>query len=253
MKNLSFIVLISLILILFSPSVWATPANDVIVKIDGRQVEFPDAKPFIQTETNRTMIPIRFVAESMGAEVQWVANSRTVIIKKSDKTITLVIGYKKAVVNGIEVTFDAAATIVQDRTFVPLRFVMETLDASVEWVSATRTVEIKTDVYKKGGFIIPKDCSIKVLVGSGDDKSVSLDLDIESEISLKKQYSDLKIVLSSRFSENLVNQIIEYVKLKEHRDYDLQFKSFKTEDGKYIIGVASGAGNPTIAIPIITQ
>ncbi|WP_010243715.1 copper amine oxidase N-terminal domain-containing protein [Acetivibrio cellulolyticus] len=252
MRKLSFIMLISLILAMFSVNTWATSDN-ITVKVDGSQVAFPDAKPFIQPDTSRTMIPIRFVAESMGADVQWVANAKTVLIKKGNKTITLVIGYKKAVVNSAEVTFDAAAIIVQDRTFVPLRFVSEALGSSVNWIQATRTVDIKTEVYEKSGFIVPKDCSISVYIGDDTGDMVCFDLDVESEYALEKQYSDLKTVLSSKFSETLVNQVLEHVKKKTVRDYELKFKSFDTEDGKYMVGSSSGAGNPIISISALKK
>lgn len=249
MRKISFIMVIFLVVAILSQVTWATA--DVFVKVDGNLVDFPDAKPFIQTESSRTMIPIRFVAESMGADVQWVANARSVVIKKGSKTITLRIGNKMAVVNGKELNFDAAAIIVQDRTFVPLRFVMETLDASVNWEEKTRTVEIRTDIYEKGGFIIPNNCSIFISVD--DDEYTSILLDLEENIGIEQQYKDLRSVLISKFDEEAVNVTMEYVMRKKSRNTELEFKEIYTKDRKYTVNIGSGAGNPSISVSIIKE
>ena len=99
---------------------------DIVVKIDGEVVEFPDAKPFID-EHSRTLCPIRFIAENLGAEVLWNNEDKTVSIKKDDIDILLKIGDNTAVVNGDEKAFDTYPQIFEDRTYVPLRFISETL------------------------------------------------------------------------------------------------------------------------------
>ena len=114
-----------------------------MVKIDGEVVEFPDAKPFID-EQSRTLCPIRFIAENLGAEVLWNNEDKTVSIKKDDTDILLKIGDNTAVVNGVEKTFDTYPQIFEDRTYVPLRFISETLEMDVDWDGETKTVIITT-------------------------------------------------------------------------------------------------------------
>ena len=46
------------------------------VRVNGTLVSFPDAGPFID-ENSRTMIPVRFVAENLGAQVTWDQTSKT--------------------------------------------------------------------------------------------------------------------------------------------------------------------------------
>lgn len=90
-----------------------------------------DVQPFIQNE--RTMVPIRFISETLGYKVDWNNEERLVSITGKDTSLELKIGSKKAKVNGKDLELDAPAIIKSDRTFVPLRFVAENLKAEVKW------------------------------------------------------------------------------------------------------------------------
>lgn len=114
----------------------------VTVKMDGKEISFPDAQPYINKD-DRTMVPIRFIAEALGAKVDWDNSTQTAIIEKGKK-ITLKIGEKRAFVDGQQKTFDTKAELKQERTFVPLRYVSETLGVTVDWDAATFTVIIST-------------------------------------------------------------------------------------------------------------
>ena len=91
---------------------------------------------------DRTMTPARFVAEALGATVEWDSETRTVTITKDEYKIVLVIDSKIAEINGQQVEIDVPATIVDDRTMTPARLVAEALGAIVSWNDATRTVTI---------------------------------------------------------------------------------------------------------------
>ena len=115
--------------------------NDVTVMLDGNVIEFPDAQPLID-ENSRTLVPIRFVSEAMGAEVSWEQESREVTIVKGKDTIVYEIGSLGAFLNNQSLTFDTRGVLKESRTFVPLRFVAEMLYCDVQWADETRTVEI---------------------------------------------------------------------------------------------------------------
>lgn len=116
---------------------------DIVVKIDGEVVNFPDAKPFIN-EDSRTLCPIRFIAENLGADVEWNGGAKTVLITKESTEILLTIGDNTAIVNGTEKTFDTVPQIFENRTYVPLRFISETFNMDVDWDGETKTVLIST-------------------------------------------------------------------------------------------------------------
>lgn len=90
----------------------------------------------------RTMTPSRFVAESLGADVDWDDATKTVTVSNGTTTIKLVIDSNIAIVNGEEVEIDVPATIIDGRTLTPSRFVAEALGADVDWDDATKTVKV---------------------------------------------------------------------------------------------------------------
>ena len=99
-----------------------------------------DVAPVIRND--RTMLPARFVAENLGASVEWNSETKTVLIKKDDISIELQIGSETAVVNGVEITLDSPAFIENDRTYTPVRFICENLGASVDWNASDKSVSI---------------------------------------------------------------------------------------------------------------
>ena len=94
----------------------------------------PDVCPYID-ESGRTIIPVRFVAEQLGASVEWNGKAQQVIIKSEDRTILMTIGSRTYTVNGMARSMDTAPVIKAgwDRTLVPVRFVSEALGYAVEW------------------------------------------------------------------------------------------------------------------------
>ncbi|WP_019007345.1 copper amine oxidase N-terminal domain-containing protein [Cohnella laeviribosi] len=82
----------------------------VSVVMDGQKIWFPDAQAFID-ENNRTLVPVRFVAEKMNAKVGWEPDTMSVPIERGDQRIRLTIGENKALVNDKEVAFDTKAII----------------------------------------------------------------------------------------------------------------------------------------------
>lgn len=89
------------------------------------------AVPFI--ENGRTLIPIRFVAENLGAEVSWNSDEQRVDIINGENTISMVIGSNLVTINGESVETDAAAKIMDGRTYVPVRVVSEAFKKNVFW------------------------------------------------------------------------------------------------------------------------
>ena len=100
-----------------------------------------DVAPIIKGD--RAFLPARFVAESLGASVEWDGETKTVTIRKDDTQIAIVIGEEYAFVNGEKVKLDYPAFIENDRTYTPIRFVAESLGAKVYWNSETKDITIE--------------------------------------------------------------------------------------------------------------
>lgn len=145
-KRILLLVLIVALLVngfALTASAASKPPTFVTVVMDGKKLWFPDAQAFID-ENQRTLVPVRFVAEAFGAKVGWEAESRSVPIQKETQSIRLTIGSNIATVNGAEESFDTQAVMQGGRTFVPLRFVSEILGMAVEWDGKTNTVYLST-------------------------------------------------------------------------------------------------------------
>ena len=133
---------ISLILIIFMlSSLIAFSMENITVLVDGAVLE-SDVMP--QIIEDRTMLPLRAIAESLGAEVLWNGDERKVTVKKESRELMLTIDSDKAYVNGEEKALDASAVIINSRTLVPLRFIGEALDMSVLWYEKERTVKVSS-------------------------------------------------------------------------------------------------------------
>ena len=118
------------------------------VRVNGEIVDFPDGQPYVD-ENNRTMIPVRFVTEALGAQVGWEGSTQTVTITKKSTTVTIRIGSPELTVSKdgktTKVQMDTAATIKDGRTYVPIRFVAEALGAKVDYSGKHGVVGIYAD------------------------------------------------------------------------------------------------------------
>lgn len=115
--------------------------NDVNYSINGESKKM-DAKPFIKN--NRTLVPLRFVVEALGGEVNWDGENRLVSVNSNGKNIELKIDSPIIKIDGKDVKIDQAAIIKGDRTYVPIRFIAENLDMVVNYINESREIEISS-------------------------------------------------------------------------------------------------------------
>ena len=125
-------------------SEWTTVIMDIgspIMIVNGEEREIDPGygtAPLIRNE--RTMVPIRAVAESMGGRVEWDNESQTISIYRGDNTVELTINSEKAYINGEEYILDAVPVIINSRTFLPVRFISEGLGFDVGWNEGQITI-----------------------------------------------------------------------------------------------------------------
>ena len=92
-----------------------------------------DAAPVIQN--SRTLVPIRFITESLGGAVAWNGESKEVTLLLDGKEIKMTIG------KTLE-KYGVAPVIMDSRTYVPVRFVADALGAQTSWNEAEKTVTL---------------------------------------------------------------------------------------------------------------
>lgn len=91
----------------------------------------------------RTMVPLRFVSEALGAEVEWDGDKQKITLLLGDQTMILHVDSSEAIVDGKTIFMDVPATIVNGSTVVPIRFVGENFRQEITFDDATKTITIK--------------------------------------------------------------------------------------------------------------
>jgi hypothetical protein len=84
------------------------------------------------------------VAEAMGLSVSWDGETKTATLSKGELYAEMTIGSATISANGRQVEMDVAPTIIDDRTFVPARALIEAFNAEISWNSSSRIVYIST-------------------------------------------------------------------------------------------------------------
>ncbi|NLO89091.1 MAG: SH3 domain-containing protein [Clostridia bacterium] len=135
-------VIISAVLMLFVILTFPTLAGAESIKlfVDGKQVS-TDVDPYIDSN-NRTMVPLRFVSESLGANVDWTHGEKEISITKGSFNLKLYLQKAVLVRNGEEIKIDTAPVLKNNRAMVPIRFVSEHLGCEVVWNHIQKAVYI---------------------------------------------------------------------------------------------------------------
>lgn len=115
--------------------------KNIEVYFKNKKVLFPDIKPFIKND--RVLIPIRFLSEDMGYEVEWDSKEQKVSIQNGTKKIALRINNRIVQVDNYSLQADSAPILYNNRTMVPLRLVLETFNSNVTWVPSLQQVHIQ--------------------------------------------------------------------------------------------------------------
>lgn len=127
--------------------------DKIRVIIDGEIMVF-EQPPVMKNGS--TLVPMRAIFERLGATLKWDAKTQSVAATKGDTSIELTLGSKAAKKNGQVINLDAPGQLVGSHTMVPIRFIGESLGATVKWDSATLTVYITTTP-EESGDILPSE------------------------------------------------------------------------------------------------
>lgn len=111
--------------------------TDIKVVLEGKELTFPDAKPFID-ETGRVQVPLRFVAEALGLNVHWNQEAKSITLSRDtggeyigNYDVYMKVGQAGFDYLGASFEMDTAPTLKDGRVYVPLRFVAQAFDIGV--------------------------------------------------------------------------------------------------------------------------
>jgi len=116
------------------------PPGEVTVIVKGKPVPF-DVAPFID-HNYRVLVPLRAIAEELGATVKWDNLDKRVTLTAGEKKVVLTVDSYSAFLNGEEKIMDTTPVIKDGRTMVPVRFISEFLGARVGWDSSSLRVTV---------------------------------------------------------------------------------------------------------------
>lgn len=99
-----------------------------------------DASPYV--ESGRTLVPVKYLADSLGVQTTWDAAAQKVTMTSGSTTVVLTIGSTILAVNGASQQMDVAPVIRNGRTYLPARYVAEALGGKVDWNQDTQVVTV---------------------------------------------------------------------------------------------------------------
>lgn len=125
-------------------------AAEISIFVNGNEIS-TDVQPILIY--GRVMVPARYIAESLGAKVEWDPIKRAIIIYQSEEqkisfeeieesTVSNI----RIIINGQEIHTDVSAHNINGRVLVPARYIAEPLGASVSWDSHNKRVIINKHI-----------------------------------------------------------------------------------------------------------
>ncbi len=137
----SFFVAICMMFVFCIPAM----AEDIItIKVDGAEVDCAQYGQLPVIVEGRTLVPLRSVFEALGATVEWNDAERCAEAVRGDVNISVKVDSTDMIVNGEVKVIDVPATIMSDRTMVPVRAIAEAFGCFVDWDNDSRSVVIVT-------------------------------------------------------------------------------------------------------------
>ncbi|MCL2373381.1 MAG: endo-1,4-beta-xylanase [Defluviitaleaceae bacterium] len=122
-------------------AVVAQPAASAVT-VDGQAVVFDGAQAV--NVDDRILVPVRGVFEALGFTVEWEEASRTAVLTRGGYVVRIPIDSQTFTTNGVNHTLDVPAQIINDRTMLPIRAVVESVGYNVEWDEANLIIMITT-------------------------------------------------------------------------------------------------------------
>lgn len=230
--------------------------NLVTVRVNGEDITFEDPEALPQIMNDRTMLVARAFYEKIGAKVDWNGKDKSVTVTKDNDKIVLTIGSNKALVNGKEVTLDSPATIIKDKTYIPVRFVSEAFGYKVKYDAnegmpivdifnitekelETKLAEIEKEENYKMIASMKSDLKDEEIVetlkelyeGEELNKILAAKADLDKNPELLKKYQDLvKKEMEEFLAEDKEEKVADKKETKEVKEEKVAEKTEKTAE-----------------------
>lgn len=142
-KRITTIILSFIMLFSFVASIEIYAADEVKILYNGEPIIYNENFGFpFADENNRTQVPFRLTMETIGAEVSWNPETFTATAVKDDIRVDVPIGEQFILRNGEKILNDTASRAIDERTYLPIRIVLEAFGSEVAWDQENFTVVI---------------------------------------------------------------------------------------------------------------
>ncbi|MDQ6420358.1 trypsin-like peptidase domain-containing protein [Paenibacillus sp. LHD-117] len=120
-------------------------SQELALWVDGKKMTL--SSPIVK-ENGAALAPMKELLDAMGVVSALESKTGTIIVRDGGLTLSMAVGKKEAIVNGNTVVLATPAILKNGVPYVPVRFVAEQLEASVEWDSAANAIKIETWSYQ---------------------------------------------------------------------------------------------------------
>lgn len=175
----------------------------VNVKINGVEQNIPRdyGRAYLDKNTNRVMVPARFVSESLGSSIYYMdryheyPDGAIFVGSDSGPIIMPINSNKYTVVGESERTgfLDSNVSICDGRTYVPIRFLSETMGHKVEWRDGEVLIE-KNNAKNSAAKPLPQSNITEIK----RDETSKVSLNVE-----RKEISEIDKALSKKDYKNI--------------------------------------------------
>ncbi|WP_372998049.1 copper amine oxidase N-terminal domain-containing protein [Lutispora sp.] len=115
----------------------------ISIKVDEIPYDFIDKPVNIN---GKTLAPLRAIGETMGAKIIWDAASQRITLIKEGTLIELTVGSKSVFVDNEEYILDVPATLINNKAYIPVRFIVESLGWQVDYNSKSKEIMIHNEI-----------------------------------------------------------------------------------------------------------
>lgn len=192
--------------------------GSTMANVDGKDVQI-EVAPYIQKDTNSTMIPLRFVSNALGIDdddIEFDANTKTITIEKDDNVVKFFVNNSKYILNNSTKNTNniklPKVEIKDGRTFVPFRTLAEAFDLEIKWDANTKTAIMSEKEHDKN-----------------DDDKKKYTEDNNDDVDLNKV--ELKVVelVNEERAKNGLSQLTvdeKLMKLSREKSEDMKEKDY---------------------------
>ena len=193
--------------------------KNITVYLNNKQISF-DVPPVV--ENGRTLVPVRAVLERMGLVVGWDQETASVTASGNGDRILMKINEHYITVNGMQHYIDTAPKVIDGRTMIPIRLVIEWIGASVFWANETRAVYI--------------DYNPKRRIMLKDENSENYCYDMDENVIYIRPYQYASIVVTDKYGMSVYAQEDFVVKSRDNKNY-VKVDEYNTLSAKVERGV----------------